>query len=169
MTSRDGERFWRVALLVTLTQQRFRVVLSFPPLPAHSPLRLIILNHNHARSSRRSECTLIRCRFGKVEIESQKRSLAVLNDPETSFTFTKQIARSSFRHRRVRATLLGDPPSSYKLFLFFILFHPSLSPREFAFLRETWSVKLIDRCAISLFEPFNRKSCGSSSLCAMRI
>lgn len=51
MTSVDGERFRRVALLVTLTQ-RFRVVLSFASLFS---LRLIILNHNHARSSRRSD------------------------------------------------------------------------------------------------------------------
>lgn len=52
MTSVDGERFRRVALLVTLTQQRFRVILSFVSLFS---LRLIILNHNHARSSRRSD------------------------------------------------------------------------------------------------------------------
>lgn len=43
-------RRWRA--LSTLTQQRFRVVLSFASLFS---LRLIILNHNHARSSRRSD------------------------------------------------------------------------------------------------------------------
>lgn len=52
MTSVDGELFRRVALLVSLTQQRFRVILSFVSLLS---LRLIILNHNHARSSRRSD------------------------------------------------------------------------------------------------------------------